>query len=134
MKNHTSTLASMSLNSNVNRAMVLDHIDRSEISRVYAHVCIAHQVDKKWIMMIDPEDELLSSICTEHQLDTNKILKVDTDGKQLSIETLEKTLKQGNCSAVIVGKNRFDNESIARLNKSAQAGNTTCVVLDKIVH
>ena len=134
MKNYNIQSASNTLDSTANKAMVLGNIDKSEIGQVYADVCKAHQLNNKWIMMIDPEDEALNSICFESELDTKKILKVDTDGKQLSLETLEKTLKQGNCSAVIVGNKAFDSESMARLNKCAQAGNTTCVVLDKIIH
>ena len=74
MKNYNIQSTANTLDSTANKAMVLGNINKSEIGQVYADVCKAHQLNNKWIMMIDPEDEALNSICFESELDTKKIL------------------------------------------------------------
>ena len=48
-----------------------------ELSQQYTEIFEKHDLDNKWILMINPEEKPLQQLSTQGKIDPNKILKVN---------------------------------------------------------
>ena len=51
--------------------------NKVELSQQYTEIFEKHDLDNKWILMINPEDESLQKLSTQGKIDPRKILKVN---------------------------------------------------------
>ena len=103
--------------------------DQQQLAQQYANICQQHQQDKKWILMINPEDKSLETLYASGKISTTKILRVNAHKQSINMSNIEMALKTGNCSAVILCNASFKEEEINQLTACAQKGKTQCIVL-----
>lgn len=109
-----------------------------ELSTQYAHVCLQHKLEKKWILFINPEESSIELLAKTHDIDATKVLMVnfkhpvDTN-TNVNLERVKSVLCQGNCSAVIVSNSHFNKEEVTQLQVAASVGKTQCILLRKRV-
>lgn len=121
----------------------LSHVDNSiDLSNQYANICQQHKQEKKWVLIINPEEASLEQLASKHGVDISKVLCVSFKGKNkvnnllddrsahLDIEQIQSVLSRGNCSAVILSNASFNHAEMQALNTSAQLGETHCVLLN----
>ena len=109
-----------------------------ELSNQYAHICLQHNQEKKWILFINPEESSIEQLAKTHGVDASKVLMVNfksdvTADTKVNLERVKSVLSKGNCSAVILSNSNFDNEDITQLEDAACEGKTQCVLLKKRV-
>ncbi|WP_440876821.1 hypothetical protein [Thalassotalea sp. PLHSN55] len=102
-----------------------------ELSAQYANICHQYHQERKWILMINPEEDSLEPLSDNEQIDARKVLRVNSNKDKLCIAPIKMALQKGNCSAVIVSNSDFTQQQISELIKSAQRGKTQCIVINK---
>ena len=104
--------------------------DSHQLSNQYEDICKKHEINKKWILMINPEDQSLAMLSKSNKVDISKILKVNTNKTKINIKNIELALGKGNCAAVILCNPSLRDDEIAQLNQYAEKGQTACIVLN----
>lgn len=109
-----------------------------ELSNQYAHICLQHNQEKKWILFINPEESSIEQLAKTHGVDASKVLMVNfksdvTADTKVNLERVKSVLSKGNCSAVILSNTNFKNDEIFQLENAACEGKTQCVLLKKRV-
>lgn len=129
--NYTNLNASktIALQHNENWIDVRNIEEQEQTLHQYENICKEHKFDKKWILMINPENDYLASLSQSNEIDTSKILKVNTQKTKINLENIESALRNGNCSAVILCNPSLRSNELAQLNKNAEKGKTACIVL-----
>ncbi|MFB1016316.1 MAG: hypothetical protein QMC51_11765 [Alteromonadaceae bacterium] len=105
----------------------------NQIPTIYDTVCRQHQHKKKWILMINPEDEMLENLANIENIDTTKILRVSIKDNTFSLKSIKNILTQGNCSAVILSDTHLKVDEISELSNCARQGKTQCIVLNTAI-
>ena len=105
----------------------------NQISSIYDTVCRQHQHKKKWILMINPEDEMLENLANIENIDTTKILRVSIKDNTFSLKSIKNILTQGNCSAIILSDTHLKIDEISELSHCAKQGKTQCIVLNNAI-
>lgn len=115
---------------------IMDISTDRALTEQYADICQKHELSRKWIMMINPEDQSLVKLSESETIDTSKILKVNTNKTPVNLGDIESALSKGNCSAVVLCNPQLKNEELCQLKQSATIGRTTCIVLNnhQLVH
>lgn len=127
--NHLTINNPIDLN-NANSWLDVRGIDNShQLSDQYEDICRKHEINKKWILMINPENQSLATLSKSTNVDTSKILKVNTNKTKIDIKNIEFALGNGNCAAVILCNPSLKDEELAQLNYFAEKGQTACIVL-----
>lgn len=103
--------------------------DSHQLSNQYEDICKKHEINKKWILMINPEDRSLAMLSKSNNVDISKILKVNTNKTKIDIKNIELALGNGNCAAVILCNPSLKDDELAQLNQYAEKGKTACIVL-----
>ncbi len=121
---------------NVNWLQHTNVNDNYELSNQYAHICLQHKLEKKWVLFINPEESSIEQLANTHGIDVSKILMVNYKSAmkshtKIALEQIKSVLSKGNCSAVILSNTNFENEEITQLENSACEGKTQCVLLKK---
>ena len=113
----------------------------TEVSNQYADICHKHKQEKKWVLIINPEESSLEQLASTHGVDISKVLCVSFKGKNktnnlldeksahLDIEQIKSVLSRGNCSAVILSNASFNKTEMNELGTSAKLGETHCIIL-----
>jgi len=96
----------------------------------YKQLCQQHENEKKWILMIDPELNSLKQI-NPKQIDTSRVLHINSKKVPISIESIEKALSSGNCSAVVLCNSLLKQPQLTQLCNSAKKGKTQCILLNQ---
>lgn len=125
-----------------NTWLELSHVENNiELSNQYADICQQHNQEKKWVLIINPEESSLEQLASRHGVDISKVLCVSFKGKNktnnlldnksahLDIEQIKKVLCRGNCSAVILSNASFNQSEMHELSSSAQLGETHCILV-----
>jgi len=102
---------------------------QEELSKHCIDVCQLHANTKKWVLLVNPEDDSIERLNSESNIDTSKILRVNTD--RGNIDHIEKALCKGNCSAIVLCNTRIRQEDLNLLTESAEKGKTQCIVINK---
>lgn len=102
---------------------------KATLSKQYADICQKHQLEDKWILMINPEDNSLNQLAETNKINASRILRVNTSKSKIDIKNIESALTKGNCSAVILCNASLKHEEMFKLNRCAQQGKTACIVL-----
>tara|TARA_B110000238_G_C16088505_1_gene422719 strand:+ start:376 stop:804 length:429 start_codon:yes stop_codon:yes gene_type:complete len=105
----------------------------NQISSIYDTVCRQHQHKKKWILMINPEDEMLENLANIENIDTTKILRVSIKDNMFNLKSIKNILTQGNCSAIILSDTHLKIDEISELSHCAKQGKTQCIVLNNAI-
>jgi len=105
-----------------------------QLSNQYEGICKEHEINNKWILMINPEDQSLAVLSKSNNVDTSKILKVNTNKTKIDIKNIEFALGNGNCAAVILCNPSLKDDELAQLNHYAEKGQTACIVLKSNQH
>jgi cell division inhibitor SulA len=100
-----------------------------QLSDQYEDICKKHEINKKWILMINPENQSLAMLSKSNKVDISKILKVNTNKTKIDIKNIEFALGNGNCAAVILCNPSLKDDELAQLNQYAEKGQTDCIVL-----
>ena len=100
----------------------------------YAEIYQQHEINRKWILMINPEDYSLEQLSKANKIDPSKILKVNTNKKRINLNNIESVLCNGNCSAVILCNPCLEREELKLLKQYARKGKTACIVLTNAQH
>jgi len=114
--------------------------DSFELSNEYAHICLQHKQEKKWVLFINPEESSIEQLAKTHDIDVSKILMVNykstaKGNTKIDLKHVKSVLSKGNCSAVILSNTNFKGEEITQLENSACEGKTQCVLLKKhVIH
>jgi len=103
--------------------------NKVELSQQYTEIFEKHDFDNKWILMINPEEKSLQMLSIQGKINPNKILKVNIQQRNISLETIEHTLEQGHCSAVILCNATLENSQLSQLTHFAEKGQTKCIIL-----
>lgn len=99
------------------------------LSDQYEDICMKHEINNKWILMINPEDQSLATLSKSRKVDISKILKVNTNKTKIDIKNVKSALSNGNCAAVILCNPSLKDGELAQLSHYAEKGQTTCIVL-----
>jgi len=102
----------------------------SQITQLYNAICQQHKHEKKWILMINPEDETLETLAHVTNIDTSKILRVNIKENSLNLKSIKNTLIKGNCSAIIMSDTHLKSEEMSQLSYSAKQGKTQCILVN----
>ncbi len=105
--------------------------NKFELSQQYTEIFEKHDLDNKWILMINPEEKPLLQLSTEGKIDPTKILKVNIHQRNISLETIKDALEKGHCSAVILCNAKLDKSQLTQLTQFAEKGQTKCIILKK---
>jgi len=97
---------------------------------VLVNICQQHHIDKRWILIVDPQEKDINSLRHCSTVIPQKILQVHSNKKRLSLSNIQKTLSKGNCAAVILCNAHCEHQQLLKLNLAAQQGKTHCVVLN----
>jgi cell division inhibitor SulA len=103
--------------------------NKVELTKQYTEIFEKHDLDKKWILMINPEERSLQKLSIQGKIDPSKILKVNIQQRNISLETIEHTLEQGHCSAVILCNATLEKSQLSQLTHFAEKGKTKCIIL-----
>ena len=109
-----------------------EQIHQQNVTNEVANLCITHQNNRKWILVIDGEEQAISALNSQQEIDTSKILHINNRKVNVNANNIETALSKGNCSAVVLGKNNLQADQITYLNACAKQSNTTFVVLGKV--
>ena len=110
---------------------VISIANKVELSQQYTEIFEKHDLDNKWILMINPEDDSLQKLSTQGKIDPRKILKVNIHQRNISLKTIQHTLQKGHCSAVILCNATLDKSQLSQLTHFAEKGQTKCIILKK---
>ena len=102
-----------------------------ELSQQYTEIFEKHDLDNKWILLINPEEKPLQQLSTQGKIDPNKILKVNIHHRNISLKTIKEALEKGHCSAVILCNAKLDKSQLTQLTQFAEKGQTKCIILKK---
>ncbi len=105
--------------------------NKFELSQQYTEICEKHDLDNRWILMINPEEKALQQLSTQGKIDPNKILKVNIHHRNISLKTIKEALEKGHCSAVILCNAKLDKSQLTQLTQFAEKGQTKCIILKK---
>lgn len=100
-----------------------------QLSQLYKKLCQQHKHEKKWILVVNPEDHSLEKLASIHGIDASKILRVNISQQAFDLATINNVLSTGNCSAVILSNTTLKENEISQLTYSAQQGQTQCIML-----
>ena len=125
---------STNISTKVNWLQITDVNNNLELSSQYAHICLQHKQQKKWVLFINPEEISIEQLAQTHDIDVSKILMVNYKNSlksnlRVELAHIESVLTKGNCSAVIVSNSSFATKEIAQLETSAKQGKTRCFLL-----
>jgi len=109
---------------------VINIENQDNLSKQYADLCQQHELQKKWILMINPEAQSLEVLNQSTDIDTSKILTVNTKQSKIDMKNIASAFCKGNCSAVILCNPSLKNEELKQLNRYAEKGKTACIVLN----
>jgi hypothetical protein len=79
---------------------------------------------KGWIMLLDPDDELISQLSQLSPLASRRILRVKTDRKPLDLKNLAKAIAKGTCSQLLFAADKLNEQQVQTLNKLINAYRT----------
>lgn len=113
---------------------IIDIEHEYDYSMHYQHICQHHQHNHKWILMINPENDLLAQLHNQGKIGSKNILKVDTTKVKVRIEHIKRALLKGNCAAVILSNTQFNDDELKLIAEHAAQGKTQCIILNKIKH
>jgi len=114
---------------NSHRLDIRDITVNSSLIDQYTDICQQHGINRKWILMINPEEQSLEEFRKINNIDTSKILKVNTKQSGINLQNLASALCTGNCSAIILCNPCLKREELKQLNKYVRNGKTACIVL-----
>jgi len=103
--------------------------NQQQLSRQYTDICQQHCLQKKWILVINPQKNALAHLSDSAWLDTSKILQVNTNKVKVNLENIEKALSKGNCAAVILSNASLAQAELSHLADCARKGKTPCFIL-----
>ncbi len=101
----------------------------NDMHEQYENICYEYELNRKWILMINPEDDSIEKLTKSTRIDTSKILKIKTNKTKIVLKNINLALCNGNCSAIILCNPKLKNEELKQLNSSAKKGKTACIVL-----
>jgi cell division inhibitor SulA len=107
--------------------------NKLELSQQYTEIFQKHDLENKWILMINPEERPLRQLSTQGKIDPKKILKVNIHQRNISLNTIKDALEKGHCSAVILCNAKLDESQLIQLTQFAEKGQTKCIILKKQV-
>jgi cell division inhibitor SulA len=98
---------------------------------VFITICRQHSIDKRWVLVVDPQP--IDIVALQHcsTITAQKILQVHSNKTPLTLANIQKTLQKGNCAAVILCNAQFKHQQLLKLNLAAQQGKTHCVVINR---
>jgi cell division inhibitor SulA len=102
-----------------------------ELSQQYTEIFKNHDLDNKWILMINPEEKPLQQLSDQGKIDPKRILKVNLHQRNISLNTINDALEKGHCSAVILCNATLDKSQLSQLTQFAEKGQTQCIILTK---
>ncbi|TWX72497.1 hypothetical protein [Colwellia sp. C1TZA3] len=102
-----------------------------DVSAKYQDICQNHHDDKKWILMINPENASLEQLSNMGKINPAKILKVNANKVNVSLEHIKNTLLKGTCSAMILSNANYDQAELKEISRCATLGKTQCILLQK---
>lgn len=105
--------------------------ENQQASLQYVDICQRHALDKKWVLLVNPEGESITALNALPHVDKSKILKVNTTKTPISLDNIKSALCKGNCSAVVLCNLCLKQQDILELQEYARLGKTECVVLTK---
>jgi cell division inhibitor SulA len=103
--------------------------EQQQLPQQYADICQQYDLDNKWILMINPDNEPLQLLSTQGKIDPRKILKVNIHQRSISLNTIEHALEKGHCSAVILCNVTLKKSQVLQLTHYAEKGQTKCIIL-----
>ncbi|MDO6446089.1 hypothetical protein Q4493_09915 [Colwellia sp. 1_MG-2023] len=127
--NHLNIKNQFNLNKSSNWLDVRGIENSHQLSDQYEDICKKHEINKKWILMINPENQSLATLSKSQNIDISKILKVNTNKTKIDMKNIEFALGNGNCAAVILCNPSLKDEELAQLHYFAEKGQTACIVL-----
>ncbi len=104
--------------------------DEQLLVNEYANICSQYRSTKRWIMMVDPEEESLEQLVLSESIDPTRVLKVNSRHHPVKLNNIERTLLKGNCSALILCNPKLKNNEVSQLTKMAAMSDTQCIILN----
>ncbi len=101
----------------------------SELSDEYERVCHQHISANKWVMMVGADIHSLKKVSMD-LVDRKKLLLLHSNKISVGLSDIEKALRSGNCSAVILCNSNYSEAQLSSLHESARVGNTQCILLN----
>jgi len=115
--------------------------DDQYLTQEYENILRKFQHVKKWVVLINPEKKLLTSLTakaadSKNNLDMSKVLCIYANKVKVDIDTITRTLCQGNCASIILCNPSVNRAQLHYLSEKATQGRTPCYVLmqEKIIH
>jgi len=104
---------------------------KQELSLHYADICQQHELNNKWVLMINPDEKPLQQLSSQGKIDPKRILKVNINQRDIKMKSIEEALEKGHCSAVILCNATLEQSQVTQLNYYAKKGKTQCIILNK---
>lgn len=98
-------------------------------SHFYHQVCHNAANKKKWILLINPDNEALEQVSKQSKAH-NKVLRLNVNKVKVDIDNITAALARGNCEQVIICNPLLSTAEIAKLKHCAEQGKTKCIILN----
>jgi len=103
---------------------------KQDLSVQYADICQQHEINNKWVLMINPDEKSLLQLSKQGIIDPRRILKVNINQRDIKLKSIEEALEKGHCSAVILCNATIKYSQVNQLKYYAKKGNTRCIILN----
>jgi len=110
---------------------IIDVNNNEDLSKHYVDICQQHNDEKRWVLLVNPEDDSLDSLLNTQLVDTSKVLRVNASVLDNNLTNIELALCKGNCAAVVLCNTDMAEDKFAQLNACAEKGNTHCIIVNK---
>jgi cell division inhibitor SulA len=115
---------------------IREQINDFELSQQYLDICQKHNLENKWILIINPQNNSLDQLNNSTDINTSKVLRINTNKVKINIKNIETALSKGNCAAVVLCNAGLNENELIELITYARKGKTQCIVLNnhKTIH
>jgi len=105
-------------------------IDEQQYISEIAAICQQFETDKRWILMLNPNEKSLEQLACYQHINTTRILKVNGSKHRISRLAIEKALSIGNCAAIVIYAEDMSSDDLADLQYHASKSSTQCIILE----
>ena len=125
----TNTIKHSKIVANANWVDIVKVEGNRDVTSHYLNICQKHANEKRWILLVNPNEDTLEPLSNNQVIDTSRILRVNATNLSEHISKIESALSKGNCAAIVINDSDIDSGKFSHLNECAMKGKTQCVVI-----
>lgn len=105
--------------------------NEESIDKEYAKIFKEYKHDRKWILMINPDQKSLERLTLNKMINVENVLCVYSEKNKLNMANVKSALCKGNCSTVVLCNSDISQAELNAISKCAEQGKTSCVLLNQ---